>query len=313
MIATATALEPQYVAMPLTKEWFAARSTGLGASQAAAACGLSEYETPLHVYLRARGELPPLEETDAMRLGTKLEPIIISEFVHATGIQVKRAPCPMYRHANPDLHFMLATPDAELVGDDLLEAKSTNWRLAKQLGEEGTDFIPERWVLQGQQQMEVMGRDTVHLAALIDGRTLRTFRIERNDALIARMAEIEGELWQRIIDGCAPEPSWNHPATADLVKEMHGVATGKTIILPNSVAELWRQQQTLAEQIKTLEAARETLRAQVAHAMGDSAIALFESTEAGPCEFEVTRSTVNRSSYVVKETSYVTLRSRKSK
>lgn len=290
--------------MPDTPEWHAARATGIGASEAAAACGLSSYETPLHVYARKVGELAPVEETPAMRLGKKLEPVVISEFIEATGLEVSEAPCPMYRHVDHD--FMLATPDAMLEDGDLLEAKTTSWRLAKELGEEGSDYIPESWVMQASQQMAVTGSDLCHVAALIDGRTLRLYQVQRNDVLIERMIAMEAELWQRILDRRPPEPNWGHDRTAQLIRDLYGVAEGKTIVLGDGVAALVTRRRELKERMKELDREQESLGAMILHEMGEAAIACFPGHD-----FELTRSRVKASTYTVERKSYVMLRERK--
>lgn len=304
MVATAERAKPIVGPEPHTDEWHAWRSSGIGASEAAAACGLSPYETPLHIYGRKTGMLPPIEDNDAMRLGRLLEPVVIEEFTRRTGNEVDQAPCPVMRHG--DHPFILATPDAILAGGDLLEAKTTTWRIAKQLGEEGTDFIPEHWLCQAQQQIAVTGADRCHLAALIDGRTLRTFIVERNDNLIALLVSAEQELWERIVNKDPPEPNFEHARTAELIREMYGLVEGKTIVLGDGVAGLWIRQKELGERISELEKEREGLRAMVLHEMADASIAGFSGHE-----FELARSQVNRKEYTVAANSYITLRERK--
>lgn len=239
-----------------------------------------------------------------MRLGRKLEPVVISEFLEETGYEVDTAPCPMFRHPQHD--FVLATPDAILAGGDLLEAKTTSFRLAKELGEEGSDFIPSNWVCQCQQQLSVTGARLCHLAALIDGRTLRLYQVARNDTLIEGIIAAERELWERIVNRDPPEPNFEHARTAELIRELHGLAEGRTIVLESDVATLWQQQRELAEQIKTLESEREQLRSRVLHAMGDAAIAACPGFE-----FELTRSIVKEATYTVERKAYIQIRQRK--
>lgn len=304
----ATALEPEFVAEPGTTNWMEARSTGIGASECAAACGVGQYDTPLHVYLRKRGELPPIDETEDMWWGKELEPSVCRGFTRKTGIKVSQYPCPMLRH--PDYPYMLATPDARLESDELLECKTRNIWTGKELGEEGTDQLPENVWMQAQQQLSVTGLEVCHVATLID-RRLKIHRVERSDSIIARIVELEGELWERIQTGNAPEPSWNHPATAELIKELNGVETGKTVILGNDIADIWREQKDIADRMKELKETRDSLRAKVAFAMGDAAIAMFEANNGVPCDFEVVRKQIDRKAYEVAATSYVDMRQRK--
>jgi putative phage-type endonuclease len=298
---------PVFVCDAETEAWHAARRTGIGASEAAAACGVSTYLTPLHVYGRKLGELAEVEETDAMRLGKLLEPVVRAEFTHRTGIPVWAAPCGLYRH--PRAGFMLATPDAILEpAGTLLECKTTTWRLAKKLGEEGSDYIPEEWVCQAQQQLAVMGADVCHVAALIDGRTLRQYVVARDDELIGNLEAIEAELWERIINRDPPEPTWSHSATPALVKSLYRATSGETVELPLEIADLWGHYQRLGEDVKALEQQRDELKARVAFAMGDAAIARFPGLE-----IELARSVVPEKEISFVRKPYVNLRSRKVK
>jgi predicted phage-related endonuclease len=66
--------------------WLERRRQTLGASDAAAALGLSPYCSPLQLYLRKIGSLPEQEETEAMRWGTLLEPLLAREYTRRTGL-----------------------------------------------------------------------------------------------------------------------------------------------------------------------------------------------------------------------------------
>ncbi len=259
------------VAQTGTDEWYAARSTGIGASEAAAACGRSQYETPLHVYARKVGELAETRDNEAMYWGRMLEPLVLTRFVEQSGLVIEDAPCPMFRR-DPG-SFQLATPDAILADGTLVEIKTTNWRRAKEIGTEGSDAIPDEWLMQCQQQMAVLGAELGHVAVLIDGRNLWTGRVERNDKLIARMTDIEADLWGRVEARNPPEPDWEHGATQELVRSIHaGVEAGKVVDLSNEIAEVWRRQAELGRLMSQMKKEREGLRARVLHAMGNAAV-----------------------------------------
>ena len=49
-------------------EWLKAREGGIGASEVAAVVGLSKWDSPYSLFLRKTGQVPPIEENDAMRL-----------------------------------------------------------------------------------------------------------------------------------------------------------------------------------------------------------------------------------------------------
>lgn len=291
------------VADALTPEWFAARSTGIGSSESAAAAGLCAYRTPLDLFHLKRGTLAPEDENDAMRLGKLLEPIVVSEFSRRSGERVAEYPLPMARH--PQFHFMLSTPDAGIQGSALLEAKTSTWRT--KLGEEGTDDIPTGWLCQSQQHCAVWNVAVCFVAVLIDGRTLRQFKVERNDTFIDGLVEAERELWERIVSGDAPEPNWRHARTPQLIRELfRSVDEGKVIDLSPDACAAWEARQRCKAEAKRLEAEAESFKSLVLYELGDSAAGILEcGTRA------VRRKRIERSGYEVKPSNYIDVREAK--
>lgn len=265
------------VAMSGTPEWLSARPFSIGSSEAAGACGLSSYITPLHIYARKTGELAEGEDNDAMWWGRKLEPIILERWLEKSGRKVLQYPCPMYRRDGYE--FQTATPDAILDGDEGVEIKSTTWRRASELGAEGTDEAPAEWVLQCQQAMAVCDLQAMYLVVLIDKDRIWEGRVERNEALIERITAAEAELWDRIQRRDPPEPSWQHDATPDLIKTLSKAVNDEVVELPPEIETLWGRQQELAQQIKTLETERELCRSKVAFALGNAGTGVGESLQ----------------------------------
>lgn len=315
---------------PQTPEWFALRTYDpertiagqsapvvFGASECAAVCGMSPYDTPLHIYLRKRREIDPIEDNDAMRLGRKLEPVVIDEYRERTGNAVL-APRPTFFHA--EHRFLSATPDGtvlprvdnqEVVQAESaypLDAKTTTWRRANDFGDEFTDELPEDYLLQAQQQMLVMGAALQDTAVLVDGRTLKVYRVERNDDLAAIIVDAARELAERIVNGDPPEPNWTHSRTPELVRSMYGVDETKTILLDEPVALMWRNYTRLREEIKEREAEQEQIKARVLAVMQEAAIGKYPADG-----FELVRKRVERAAYAVEATSFITLRERKIK
>jgi putative phage-type endonuclease len=272
---------PIEVAMSGTPEWLAARPFSIGSSEAAGACGLSSYETPLHIYARKTGELPEIEDTDAMWWGRKIEPLILERWLEKREEKGNACfyqyPCPMYRRDG--VPFQTATPDAILTSGEGVEIKSTTWRRASELGAEGTDEAPAEWVLQCQQAMAVCNLDAMYLVVLIDKDRIWEGRVERNEALIERITAAEAELWDRIQRRDPPEPNWQHDATPDLIRTLSKAVNDEVIELPPEVETLWGRQQELAQQIKSLETERELCRSKVAFALGNAGTGVGESLQ----------------------------------
>lgn len=295
------------VAIPGTPAWHSARSTGIGASEFAAIAGVHEYSTAYEVYLRKVGELPELEETLPMRRGKMLEPVIVEEAAERMGVAVKRYPVPMYRH--PDHDWLFATPDAEMEDGRGLETKLTNWRVASVLGRDGTDEARLEWLCQVQIQMAVMGWEQVTIAVLLDTHSpVRLYPVERDDRTISRLIQMGGEFWDRVQNRQSPEPDFRHPSTPDLIRTLHGIASGTIIDLGPDASNDWAQRQRYMAVAKRCEERAEQHKARVLHAIGDAEVARLPDGV-----FELARSEVTRKSYTVKETTYTTVRERKVK
>lgn len=268
-----TAVDTAPEILPHTTEWHAARATGIGSSDAAAACGLSRYGTPLDVYAQKRGLLEAREDSDAMRLGRLLEPVVKSEWEHRTGGVVSIATPALLRH--PEHEWMVASPDAWVFTEgaekpQLLECKNTSRFMASEWGDEDLDEIPQEYLIQVQHQLCVAGAELCHVAVLIDGRSLKVYRIPRNERLIGAIVRAEGELWERIKSGDAPEPDWTHSRTPDLIEAITREVSEREIELGEESQELWDRQRELAETIKASEKERSECRARIRYLMEDA-------------------------------------------
>lgn len=269
------------LAKPHTDEWYEIRNTGLGGSDAAAAAGLSEYRTPRDVYHEKRNELPPREETDAMRLGTLLEPVIRSEFQTRTGIQIVRAPMGLYR--SPEHEFMLGTPDALCEDDAGLECKATMWRRAQALGLADGDQLPEScadWICQCQHYMSVFSMERWHVAVLVDGRNLKTYVVHRHERLIDSLIAAERELWERIQNSDPPELNWQHPRAVELARELFGTVENDTRIdLSADAAESVDRYEQAGRLIRRLEKRRKEDKAKFLMEIGDNFAGVLPGAE----------------------------------
>jgi predicted phage-related endonuclease len=273
--------------MPKTPEWESLRffdpqrsfpgPVVFGASEAAAICGFSPYETPRHVYHQKRRELPPKEVTPAMIRGLRCEPLVIEEYKDARPDCLVVAPQPMYFHP---LHTCLAaTPDAmvshadEAVGWPF-DAKWIGRRRADEFGESGGDGVPDEIIFQAQQQMLVMGADKQETGVVLCGDEFRIYTIHKNVVIQEAILDAAIELAERIKDGRPPEPTWTHPRMLDLVKALYDVEQ-KQVPLSDETALLWANYQRLKEEIREREAEADALQARVLDAMGSATIGVL--------------------------------------
>jgi putative phage-type endonuclease len=264
--------QAEIVAMPHTPEWYAARNTGIGASEIAAAAGLGKdegcYQTGLEVFLRKLGRLPPLEETEPMIMGRLLEPVVLTRFHQLTQTVPLDPHPPMFRNiARP---WMTATPDTILSESELVEAKTTTWRMESRWNEEDTDQIPGQYLCQCQWQMAVIGDHvkTVFVPVLFDGAKTKIYRVDRNQLMIGFLIDAGTELWERIQNDDPPEPNWEHASTPKIIREMHSEINGQVIELEDITANAWLTYEQLGKLVKDINDRRERYKSEVLYAIG---------------------------------------------
>lgn len=187
-------------------DWLEVRRTGIGSSDAAAAIGLNPYQSQLELWMQKTGKadlLPtvdPSDDTSPMFWGTLLEPIVAAHYTKRTGNKVRRVNAVLQHPEHP---WMLANVDREVVGApdvQLLECKTAGihgirlWR----------DGVPEYVQIQVMHQLAVTGKQAADVVVLVGGQELRIFRIERDEALIARLIVLEKAFWDMVQQGIAP-------------------------------------------------------------------------------------------------------------
>lgn len=181
--------------------WLAERRKGIGGSDVAAILGVSPYRTALEVYLDKRGELIDQPENDAMRWGSRLEPVVRQEYSDQTGRAVL-VPDHILRHDRHD--FMLANLDGFTEDGRIFEAKTA--RSGQGWGDPGTDEVPQGYLFQVQHYMAVTGYPVADVAVLIGGSDFRIYTVEADRDLHNMLVDAEAAFWQRVVDADPPEP-----------------------------------------------------------------------------------------------------------
>ena len=233
------------------EEWLAYRKQGIGGSDAAVVCGISRYKSPVELWLEKTNQLPPQEAGEAAYWGTQLESLVRAEFTKRTGIAVDHAMQLLQSTEHP---FMLANLDGTCEHPDLgpcvFEAKTASAYKAR----EWDDSIPDEYLLQVQHYMAVTGYNGAYIAALIGGNTFRWRLVERDEALISMIIQLESEFWGHIQDG-TPPPLDGSDASAKLLSDRFPSSMSQSqIILPDTAVQLLCQYDEACEQ---LERARE--------------------------------------------------------
>jgi putative phage-type endonuclease len=253
----------------LTPLQLEARRHGVGGSDAAAVLGLSPYRTPLDVFMEKTGEIDPpdLRDVEAVHWGNVLEDVVAREFAAREGVKVRRVNRTL-RHQDPRLDFMLAHIDRQIVGEHVgLEIKTTSPFVTRDLGRDGSDQIPDQWLLQVAHYLEVTGWDAFYVAALVGGQRLRIYRIERDPDLADMIVEKETWFWRECVEKRMPPP----PTTVDDLALLYAADNGGTVETTPAVSQALRDLKTLKATRKELETRIEELEFEVKAHLGEAA------------------------------------------
>lgn len=312
--------------------WLSLRGLGIGASEAAAAVGASEFRTPFEIAERKLGLASDDDDDNyrrkmKMAMGHVMEPVTAARFAEFTGLNVQNY---NFMLAHPDHPFMTANIDRRIVGVtdaqyawlELLMGRTVkgpgvaelkNVEFAKDWGKPDnvhttgglctTGEVPEDYFIQVQQQLAVTGYEWGFLVVTIAGWETRWYPILRDDELIDDLIALEGDLWAAIQRGELPDIDVEHPKALDLLKRLYPGTDGSMVDLAE--LEHWRKvEQQAKEEIKALETTAKVARARILKAMGDAAVATFSDDQV------MRRKVVKRKAYTVEvgESEYVDIR-----
>lgn len=291
--------------MPLTAEQHAERRTGIGGSEAAAACGLGRRMSARELYHVKRGDLTPetASDDDSAWIGHALEPMLARRYRDDTGRRVSLCKDTL-RH--PDLPFLLAHPDRLVYQNRILELKvrfsTDGW------GPAGSDNVPDEEMLQCMHYLAVTGRPFADLQCIFSGVEFRRYTLPRDETLIDNLISAESDFWTRVEAGDPPPLDFEHPSTPRLVRELYPGTDGRFLIAGQDVDEsIVHWHEVLAEasaRAGEYERAAELARAHILAEMRTAARLMLPD---GSC-YE--RRRVSRKGFTVEPTAYVTLQRR---
>ncbi len=184
------------------QEWLRERKNYLGGSDLGAIAGLNPYRTALDVYLDKTSDDIRCETSPAMRWGTLLEDTIAKEYAEVTGQTIEIEPNTIY---HPSMKFLGANID-RWVGDKeyVLECKTAGFTRGKEWGEEGTDQIPESYLVQVAYYAAICAVPKVDIAVLIGGQDFRIYTYERTKELEDKLIKIACNFWHNHIEKMIP-------------------------------------------------------------------------------------------------------------
>lgn len=213
--------------MGLTVEELERRRNYIGSSDAPAILGLDPFRSASDIYWSKVTSMPE-ENKPEFDLGNRLEDVICEWAADQLHVQIQRRVFAV--STGSDGGIMAANFDALVTGKRwALEAKFSSQ--ADEWGEESTDQIPERVLVQTHHQMHVGDLELVWVPALIIGYTaqFRLYCVRRNEDVMVELARREVDFWRQYVETRTPPDGIDVPPLRAL-KARHRE--------PNSVIEL---------------------------------------------------------------------------
>jgi len=188
----------------LTEQQLSERLDYVCGSDAGVIAGYSSFKTPVELWAEKTGRWTPPDISDKphVKAGNMLEPTLIKWFEEETGLEVETDE----RLIKSDIYkFAAANIDGRIRQDNaIVEVKTTSSNQG--WGDGGSNEIPAVYYCQVQHYLAVTGAERAYVVVLIRGSDFRIYIVEREQAFIDRLMQIEQEFWQEhVLKDIAPE------------------------------------------------------------------------------------------------------------
>jgi putative phage-type endonuclease len=244
-------------------EWLAVRREGLGGSDTSAVFGISQYTSPIRLWLDKTGRAEDIPDNSFMEWGRRLEPVAAEWFSDHYGVECRTAGV-MRSYDHP---LCQATPDRLTSDGRGLEVKTLEWHTEYEWDNGQT---PDHAELQAQKCMLVTGRPAWWVLGLVNGRRPHVRLVERDDALCEEIARFETWWWHAYVVTGEMPPLDDSEATNDAVKGMFRCAvTGSALEATPELLGLLDELDRAKEAEKAAKARVTGLDSRVRLALGD--------------------------------------------
>ena len=192
------------------EQWLADRQNSVGGSEAATVMGINPFDTEFKLYMRKSGLMPRVEETEAMRMGHVMEPVIAQRYEVETGretfdpgeYEIARRVAHEDMHATIDrLIRPMITPKGISTVGGVLQLKNVGTHMGKHW-EEG---LPLYVQVQIQHEMFVTSSDWGSGAAIIGGSRFVWQDVDINQKFCTYLAERCAAFMRAVREGRPPE------------------------------------------------------------------------------------------------------------
>jgi putative phage-type endonuclease len=255
-------------------EWLTERRKGLGGSDASTIAGLNDYNSLYALWLDKTGRGTEKPQTQRMRMGKLLEPVMTQIFTEDTGLAIQpRGLMRSLRHP-----WMQVTVDGLVEDGGLIEFKTTNWRTddAKIWG---AGDVPDHAEAQSQWGMAVTGRSHCYAMVLIDGADFHWQRIDRNPALSDVLTDLGDQFWTHRVLADSPPPVDSSQATLDALHQLYAQSDGTVAPAGADILDVYLQWRLHKANAKAEEDAAKALEPRLVDAFGPAELLTVEGDE----------------------------------
>lgn len=279
------------------------RSSRIGASDAAAILGISSYRTPYEVWLEKTNRAKPEGDNRATSIGKRLEPVILDIAEEEMGGLQRNVFIPA-----PGGLPIGATLDAQVIATgDVIEAKTSGMLEGAPVvgywGEQGTDHIPQEYLVQTQLQMLCAGVEVAHVYAMLGSFSVAKYLVRYDRELAEALTEQLAQWWTaHVICDVPPDAS---TVTPEILK--------RVIRKPASIIEIDQtatfRLRTIIDDLEMAKAKKKEVEEQIELMQGQLILALGDAEAANLADgTSITYMLTNRKGYTVEPKSYRTLR-----
>ena len=247
----------------MTPDQLALRKSYIGASEAAAACGLSSWCTPYELWADKTSDEITERDSSRMEWGRRLESVVLHKYAEGLDdASVLEAPCQF--QVSTEHPWMACTPDG-LLPDRVVEIKTAGLGQSREWGEPGSGEIPLAYLLQCTHQMIVTGRRKADVPVLIGGSDYRLYHVDLDDELAALLIERERVFWSHVEARTPPEVKTIADAQARWPKD-----TGVSVVATQEIADAVVRLREVREEQEKLNADEDALQLAIRTCMAEA-------------------------------------------
>jgi putative phage-type endonuclease len=241
----------------------------VGGSEAAAACGVNPYESRVMLWARKTGKLPPVQESEAMTWGKRLEQTIFETLLQDYGMNIWKGG----EFRDESRPWMIGHTDAFVRDLDspatVVDIKTTSgWGSAAWA--EGD--APTQYIVQLHHYMHLTGLDDGLLACLVGGQRLELRHVPRDDRIIDLMLAAEEE-FVGFCERDEPPPPVGSDSDAEALRGMFG-GGGERVRFDKQTLALVAELRERSRQLEVVKRQHAELKQAVQLAMGDAETAV---------------------------------------